>query len=159
MIALSLPHSIYWGNEKHLHSLYLDIAGAECAVDIGVSTVEWTLVLPPNTQGEAIECSLFLIAMLGIEDPSQQVLVNGLPATAFRLGDRIDLRLVGLACSLEIFLEEGEGKFFGHLLLANRPNQRKKDLKYQAWDWQIALRTLERSRECTLKIAMHISNF
>jgi hypothetical protein len=82
----------------------------------------------------------------------QEILINGVRATTFQVGDQIDLLSEALNLRFEILLEEGEGKFFGHILRANRPSQKGKNIKYEAYDWQIALRTICRSEECSLKV-------
>ncbi len=144
------PYTLYWGNPDALHSLYLDPQKAQCAAQRNGNTVEFTLALPPKAHADsqdAIELSLFFNLA-----PLPQTLVNGVKATTFQLGDRIDIHAEDFNCRLEILAEKGEGKFFGHLLRANRPNQRGRNLKYATYDWQIALRTICRTQECALKV-------
>ena len=144
------PYTLYWGNSDALNSLYLDPRKAQCAMQRNGNTIQFTVALPSKTHADSqdvAELSLFLnLARL------PQILFNGVKATTFQLGDPIDLSMDGFNCRLEILPEIGEGKFFGHLLRANRPNQRGKNLKYETYDWQIALRTIRRSEECRLKV-------
>ncbi len=140
------PYTLYWGAPDQLNSLFLDTRQLECSV----KGDEITITLPSQTLEsgqEAIEMSFF------INLPAlREILIQGAKATTFQLGDSIDLKSDDLHLRLEVQIEKGEGRFFGHILRANRPTQKGKNLKYETYDWQIALRTIRRSQECTLKI-------
>ena len=104
-------------------------------------TVEWG-------RDDLIECSLYC-------NRSQEtfLLVNGAKATAFFLGDTVAIHSANRKILLQFTLLEGEGRFAGQLLFANRPNQLDRNI-YRAYDWKIALRTLSRSPRCVLQLSM-----
>ncbi len=148
------PYAIYWGTAEKLNSFYLDPKQAQCAIVRNADAVEVTIALPAkqiSDSQDTVELSFFMNLNL-----PQEILIQGAKATTFQLGERIDLLSADLQLSLEILLEKGEGRFFGHILRANRPNQKGKNLKYETYDWQIALRTIRRSEECTLKILLKL---
>lgn len=142
------PYTLYWGTPSELNSLFFDAKQSPCSVEEN----EITITLPSETQEsgqEAIEMSFFVNL-----SAFPEILIQGAKATTFQLGDAIDLKSDDLHLLLEVQIEKGEGRFFGHILRANRPTQKGKNLKYETYDWQIALRTIRRSQECTLKIKL-----
>lgn len=148
------PYAIYWGTAEKLNSFYLDPKQAQCAIVKNENAVEVTIALPKkqiSDSQDTVELSFFMNL-----NAAQEILIQGAKATTFQPGDRIDLLSADLRLSLEILPEKGEGTFFGHILRANRPNQKGKNLKYETYDWQIALRTIRRSEECTLKIVLKL---
>ncbi len=82
--------------------------------------------------------------------------VNGIRANTFRMGETLSVEKEGMKLSFTYKILEGEGKFFGHLLRANRPSQLLQISRtdFTAYDWKIALRTISRSSHC--KIAVRI---
>lgn len=141
-------YGLYWGTPEKLNTFYLDSKAGECVLERKGDVIEFTITLPSkNLDGqEAIELAFFLNLM-----PSQQIFIQGAKATTFQLGDTIELLSDDLRMRLEVHLEKGQGQFFGHILRANRPTQKGKNLKWDAYDWQIALRTIRRSEQCILK--------
>ncbi|MBS0604322.1 MAG: hypothetical protein JSS60_04700 [Verrucomicrobia bacterium] len=145
-------YALYWGTHEKLNSLVLDAPNSGFDVERQGSNVEITLSMPPKTfpdGQEAIECSFFVNLV-----PELEMLVQGAKATTFQLNDAVDLLCDDLQLRLEISLEKGEGRFFGHILRANRPTQKGKNLKYETYDWQIALRTIRRSDDCVIKLKL-----
>ncbi len=142
------PFALYWGTPDRLNSLFLAAKNARCTGEGTVLQVTLPAERLPEGQ-DGIELSFFLNLA-----PSQQILINGVKATTFQCGDWIDIHSDGLNLRLKVTLESGEGRFFGHILRANRPNQRGKNLKYETYDWQIALRTILRSEVCRLKVEL-----
>lgn len=143
------PFVLYWGTPEKLNSLFLAIKNARCTGD--QTALEITLPAERLPEGQdGIELSFFLNLA-----PSQQILINGVKATTFQCGDTLEIQQDGLTLRLKMILEGGEGRFFGHILRANRPNQRGKNLKYETYDWQIALRTICRSEDCRLRVEIN----
>ena len=150
----SQPYALYWGSAAQLHSLSFDPQKAQCTIARTDTAIEITIELPSRTfqAGEdAIESAFFLNL-----HPAHQIQVGNAKATTFQLGDKIALATEGAKMCLEFHLEEGEGRFFGHISRANRPNQKGKNLKFEAFDWQIALRTICRSERCVLRVCLSI---
>ncbi len=115
-------------------------------------TNDFSVLLPPRVfqEGEdALEVSCYVNV-----HPQHRLQINGTPATTFQLGDVVEVICEDRSFRLKFTLVEGEGQFFGHLLRANRPNQRAKQLKFETFDWQIALRTIRRSEQCLLKLEL-----
>nr|AOO54566.1 hypothetical protein [uncultured bacterium] len=143
------PYALYWGNEEKLHSFIIEPHGAHCKVVREPDQIMCTVTLPSNPPADnqdRIEFSFFTSL-----SSKQDILIQGTKATTFQCRDLIELCSTDLKLSIEIELVHGEGKFFGHLLRSNRPSQTGKNLKYETYDWQIALRTIRRSEECVLK--------
>jgi hypothetical protein len=57
-------------------------------------------------------------------------------------------------------VEEGEGRLFGHRMLGNRPAQLavKGGERFNAYDWQIFFRTLDRSEKFRLRAKLQIGH-
>ena len=74
------------------------------------------------------------------------------------MSDEITLATPQIKASLQFFLEKGNGDFVGHLMRGNRPSQLK--LKgadrFNAYDWQVFLRTLRREGVCDLRLRLRI---
>ena len=86
--------------------------------------------------------------------PDHQILINGKKATTFVPGDQVEIISKGMRITLSFSVESGKGKFFGHLLRGNRPRQLH-GTKFDAYDWKIALRTLERDSLCTVGLEIN----
>lgn len=80
----------------------------------------------------------------------KELLVNGHKATSFQLGDRVSLQTPSRVIHIRFELSQGTGDFCGHIFRANRPSQIAKG--YEAYDWQIGLRTLRRSARAQIQI-------
>jgi hypothetical protein len=148
--ASEQPYALYWGTPEKLNSFCLNCKFMHCGIERTGDTVEFTIALPPKTSldsQDTVELAFFMNLI-----PDQEILIQGAKATTFQLGDSLTLLSAEMHLQLEILLEKGEGSFFGHILRSNRPTQRGKHLKYETYDWQIALRTIRRSEECTLKV-------
>jgi len=141
-------YSLSWGTSERLTTFLLDAKSGECVFERKDNGVAFYLTLPSKKlEGqEAIELSFFLNLA-----PDQHIFVQGKKATTFQLGDKIEFHSGDFCLAIEVHLESGQGQFFGHLLRANRSTQKGKNLKWETYDWQLALRTLRRSEECTLK--------
>jgi hypothetical protein len=79
----------------------------------------------------------------------------------FYLGDTVAIRTPTLQIDLCFELSDGKGDFCGQILRGNRPSQiaAKGALLYEAFDWQIALRTLRRSSDCRVRLSVQLSHF
>lgn len=79
-----------------------------------------------------------------------EIRVEGKKATTFQLGDIITIQTPQKTIDLQFKLTEGTGDFYGHIFPANRPSQVAKG--FEAYDWQIGLRTLRRSSKLRIEI-------
>lgn len=83
-----------------------------------------------------------------------KILVQQVAATTFQLGDAINISMGSKNITMTFSLVEGTGGFFGHIMRGNRPSQvhYKNVQKHEAYDWQIFLRSLNRSENCKIRV-------
>jgi hypothetical protein len=137
----SLCHR-FWGSGHPTHSMVLNTSG-----QIFEEKNSLLIVLPEKEVQEEMEVAYFCNL-----HPDTQILINHQKATSFQLGDTI--QIVSKDRRMEIsFSLEGEGKFWGHLYRGNRPGQLscKGEEKYEAYDWVIGLRTIQRDQRASIR--------
>lgn len=83
---------------------------------------------------------------------SSELFIEGQKATVFALGQEVEIRTPKLTVMVRFDLEEGGGRFCGHILRANRPSQVAKG--YEAFDWCVALRVLSCSTACRVRLTL-----
>lgn len=88
--------------------------------------------------------------------PDYKIHVDGCTATTFEMGQSVSLELAGNKIALKFELLEGEGHFLGHISHGNRPSQSMHgdDLRFEAYDWNIFLRTIRRANKVKLRVAI-----
>lgn len=96
---------------------------------------------------------LFEAALFCDMSPETALFVEGQKATSFRLGDKIAIQTPQRTITLRFELTSGSGDFCGHIFRSNRPSQVCKG--YEAYDWQIGLRTLRRSPTAQIQILVN----
>jgi hypothetical protein len=86
-------------------------------------------------------------------DEANKILVGGLPATTFQIDDQITIKSNGFTIGVKISFVEGDARYFGHIMLGNRPAQvsLKGNHRFSAFDWQLFLRTVRRTVPCKMK--------
>jgi hypothetical protein len=86
--------------------------------------------------------------------PEKEILVHGQKATTFRLGDPITIQTPTATIQLKFELVQGAGDFCGQIFRANRPSQIacKGPNQYEAYDWQIGMRTLRRQGPAQIRV-------
>lgn len=135
--------SQFWGTGQPTHSLMLQTSG-----QVTESTDSLLITLPEKEMQEEVEVAYFCNL-----HPETEILINRQKATSFQLGDQIQIiskdRCIELSFSLE-----GDGKFWGHLYRGNRPGQLscRGEEKYEAYDWVIGLRTIQRGPSAFIRI-------
>lgn len=142
----------FWGDGKMTHSLCCDHRKSAMKADLTETGAELLFTLPEGWEpSEQPEMPLSLFCNLAEE---QALLINGQKATAFQLGDLIEICMEGRKIGITFSCVEGEGVFFGHLLRANRPTQQScvGPHRFDAHDWLLAIRTVKRSSHCVLKL-------
>ncbi len=95
---------------------------------------------------------LFEVALFTDVSPETTLFIEGRKATSFQLGDRVTIQTPSLSIDLCFELTKGSGDFYGHIFRANRPSQCEKG--YEAYDWQIGVRTLRRSSEAQITVML-----
>lgn len=86
--------------------------------------------------------------------PGSKILVEGAPATTFKLGDAMRLECGAFSLNWRLDLIEGSGEFIGHVTRGNRPSREKTD--FSSYDWHCFLRTLRRNEKCRIKFRLEI---
>lgn len=162
------PHQIY-GGLLYPFSSSVETSGPFCWQD-AFSRLLWkgetvhSLLLPGSVKKG--ECFVFTLASgveIGRDDlfevvsycdvsPETGLFINGQKGMVFYLGDRVSIRTPLLQVDLRFEILEGEGEFCGQISRSNRPGQIacKGAHAYEAYDWQIGLRTLRRKGPCSI---------
>jgi hypothetical protein len=99
------------------------------------------------------EVALYLDYQEGLE-----LTVNSSAATTFKLDQPIAFADQKIKAQATFRLLKGEGSFFGHLMRGNRPSQiaLKGEGRFQAYDWQLFLRTVRRKEPCLVSVELRI---
>lgn len=146
---------LVWGEEVHS----LVIQGGAPLVKFSSKgsklILDFSLAEPVDTvdREENREICLFMDIVEGCE-----FYVEEHKASTFTLGERVTVRSGSLAFKISFLLIEGEGKFLGHRMLGNRPSQlsNKGNQRYNAYDWQIFLRTVLRNEQCLVRAVIEV---
>lgn len=149
-----------WGLPQLLHTFVCqggNIAACLFEPDSNKILMRATLGALPQ-EGEREKCRE-LAFYLNLE-AAESILIDGVPATTFAVGDEIVIKSDLILITLSFQLLSGTGDFVGHIMRGNRPSQLalKANNRYEAYDWQIFLRTLRRSDECQFKVNIEIKN-
>ncbi len=153
------PLQMLWGSAEHPHHLCFHVA-SESLVDYLCKgqSIEFFVTLPlkkpedkKNTESREMIFSVF-----SHDDFSFHVANEA--CNTFKCGEKITFHCCGRIISISFTVKDGRGKFFGHIMRGNRPSQRgcRGEARFQANDWQIFLRTVEREEECQCKVVMTI---
>jgi hypothetical protein len=108
---------------------------------------------PFTDDKQDLECSLFIN-----HQPKIDFLVNGKKGNLLYPGDKGTLTIDGIPFTLTFQVKEGEGNVVAHFVRGNRPSQTSEKVKkeWEAFDWQIAFRTLSRSEKFSLQISLFV---
>ncbi len=145
------PYALYWNTLEHLHTLVCDPRQSTCHVKISPTQAHFSFQLKPQLPEE----DEMEIAFFCDRHPAHQFTTK---ATTFQVGDEIEIISHEQRFKLVFSLAEGEGQFFGHIMPANRPMQTmaKGARRFEAFDWQISLRTIKRTEHCVLHAQLHL---
>lgn len=134
----------FWGDGNSTHSSLLHSQGQ--VIEEGDSAI---IDLAVKEVNDEIEIGYFLN-----KHPAISFTVNEIKTTTFQLGEKIVATSGNTSFEITFNLAEGEGRFWGHLYFGNRPGQIgcKGPLKHEAFDWIVALRTIERTKAARIKI-------
>lgn len=136
---------LYWKG-KTVHSLF------------GLQEGETIFPLPEGV--EVGRDDLFEILTYCDISSETSLTINGQRGMVFHFGDVIEIHTPFLTISLCFELVGGRGDFCGHISRANRPGQIANvgTHQYEAYDWQIGIRTLRREVTCIIKCTCGIKN-
>jgi hypothetical protein len=125
-----------------------------------------------KTEGNQLRLTYELLGGFDLEDreksrdllfyvdvhPEMMFLVDGHLSSTFKLSESLVLRDDQCQITLRFDLEEGQGRFFGHRQLSNRPSQlnTKGIARYDVFDWQLFLRTVGRDEKCLIDVTLEI---
>lgn len=84
--------------------------------------------------------------------------VSGAKSSTFQPGEELHLQFPGLNVQMTFDVTDINARFLGHRMLGNRPAQidAKGAQRYNAYDWQIFLRTVRRPEDCSIKVRLKI---
>ena len=105
-------------------------------------------------RGDLIEAALF--CNLSSET---EVFVGGKRGMVFKLGESVEIITPTCRFQLIFTLAKGSGDFALQISRGNRPAQTaaKGAMRFEAFDWQISIRTLRRSSDCQFAVAVAIA--
>jgi len=94
------------------------------------------------------------------EQEGTKITVGGRTSTTFKLGEDVLLEDGNMNITVNFQIHEGDGQFLGHIMKGNRPSQvsLKGEHRFDAFDWQIFLRTIGRTEHCAIKATIRLSN-
>ncbi len=142
-----------WGDCNCIHSFSCQgdrMSGMSYKILDGGIDLEF--LLAEDTQFDSREKSHELCFYVN-QHEGLNITVGDKKATAFNLKDIIHFEDPQIHFTLKLTFEEGDGRFMGHIQPGNRPAQT--DLaganRFEAFDWQIFLRTVRRYTPCRIK--------
>ncbi len=139
-LSISSPSKMwkrqFWGDKNKTHSALLETGG-----NVEENGDAIVVDLPEKEVQDEMEVSYWV-------SRDAEIRVNGVKATTFQPGDVIEIR--SGSHRFEI-IWNAEGKFWGHIHMGNRPGQISSN-KFEAYDWKISLRTIERTKPTRVKM-------
>ena len=147
---------LFWGDANMAHTLVCEHRNSILEAECGINGADLCITLPDHWEpSEQPEIPLSFFCNLA---DAHSLFINGQKATTFHLGDEVSIESEEQKISIQFTCTEGEGVFFGHLLRANRPTQKScvGPFRFDAHDWQIALRTVRRSSHCRIAVKIRI---
>ena len=88
-------------------------------------------------------------------DAETTIKVDDSSANTFTLNEPVVIKIGTISLRVVFNLEEGEGRFLGHLMRGDRPSQIKiKGHPPNAYDWQLFLRSIHRNVPCKMRVSL-----
>ena len=152
------PLKLVWGDLQRVHTFVCQDGNTKSATftpsgaNIDIDCILGNLIEFEDRE-QSREVAFFFDACEGIEFQ-----VAGHKSSTFQPDELLSLRSAGLSMQLTFYLKEGDGRFLGHRMMGNRPAQigAKGPTRYNAYDWQLFLRTVRRSEECRVGVRLKI---
>jgi len=155
-----VPLSIFWGDSNLVHTFVcqggnidsIDINSTPDSISLKITLVN---TIPPEHREKRQEICFYFD-----DTPNSKTSVNGVAASTFQIEERVLIEEPGLNIALDFAVEEGEGRFFGHLMKGNRPAQTALvgKSRFEAYDWQLFLRSVERTALCVVNVTISLTS-
>jgi hypothetical protein len=164
--ALSNPHYanafhplfVVWGDQNFVHSFVCQGGNFK---NLSYELKNETIVLSGSLSDvfnieDKEKCREF--AFFLDVDPLTKITIHNESSTTFDVAETCLITTPNLKISLNIRMLEGDGQFLGHLMRGNRPSQTllKGVNRFNAYDWQLFLRTLRRGAHCKMLAQVNI---
>lgn len=154
------PFRLVWGSPKRTHTFGCqggNIARMDFEAKLG--RIDIHFFLGELIQVEDREKARELAFYVDLQDQAS-ISLEGDMATTFKIGENVTVEMDNLSIILQFAIEEGSGHFLGHIMRGNRPAQiaLKGKNRFNAYDWQLFLRTLRRTSPCKIKAAISINH-
>jgi hypothetical protein len=153
-----LPMQLCWGSKDHLLSLVAQGGNyhkIKSSVEASTIKLDYNLsdTVDVDHKEEKKEVTLSLT-----KDESLKFFVNKGKSNTFQLGDTVEICSDTIKIALKFELIEGDGRFIGHIMPGNRASQLalKSSNRFNAYDWQLFLRTLTRTSRCRIRVNVTI---
>lgn len=146
---------LIWGDLVRAHTF---ICQGGSPKETSMNQIDITFDLEGPVEVEDREKNREILFFIDAHD-ELEFLVSGQKASTFLLGEEVSLKDKNLLLTLSFTLEKGNGRFLGHRMLGNRPSQLalKGSSRFHAYDWQVFLRTIQRSDLCVLNVRLRIN--
>lgn len=149
---------LLWGCARYVHSLICQ-GGTSQGIDYTIEgdTIVMDFAFSDSANVDDNEKNQEVSFYLD-EYSETSISVEGQAATTFKMGEEVIITSGTLRLALSFHLGIGYGEFFGHIMKSNRPSQLSVTGKnrFDVYDWQIFLRTIQRSDECTIQAKLRI---
>lgn len=147
-----------WGDSKRVHSMV--VQGGDSVLEDFQATdgkIQCTYQLGTTLDVEDKEKSRDLMFFIDMHE-GLNFLVEGEAASTFKMGDLLTIEDLYCKISLTFKQQEGEGRYLGHRMLANRCSQilTKGIHRYDVFDWQLFIRTMGRSAHAKLCVVIDV---
>lgn len=154
------PLRIIWGDRHKVHTFVCQGGNSKKVDFLNVpGGVDIVFELGDIVESEDREKNRETVFFLDIHE-GLEMLISGHKATTFSFGEELTFRSDTCEVTLVFHIQEGEGRFLGHRMLGNRPSQvrLKGKQRYEAYDWQLFMRTIKRSERCVIKASLRIQD-
>ena len=154
------PLRMVWGSPKRLHTFVCQGGNVRSYQSLlEDAAIDFVFELGDPIESDDREKNREIAFYLDLSD-AHRITVNGVAATTFTTADTVCINSGSLALTLTFQVVEGEGTFMGHIMKGNRPAQisLKGDNRFNAYDWQIFLRTVRRTGPSHIRACIHYSN-
>jgi hypothetical protein len=151
-------YKLLWGSDCNINSLVCQGTNSP-KVELSAYDYETTLfmTLPPKGSQNYFEKNQE-ISLFVNQSENLKITVRGTPATTFRLGEELIISDNNIEVRAIFSMHEGHGSFFGHIMKGNRHSQTelKGPHRFDAYDWQIFLRSILRDKSCVIKVQLQV---
>lgn len=150
------PYKFKFGNADRLHSISIEGGNSQTITLKEQEKIqEFLFILAEVPELEEKEKCREVAFYFDLFDKTE-VRIEGIKATTFQIGEKVEIILDGFKFELKFEIVKGSGQFMGHFMRGNRPSQianKGKD-RFAAFDNQIFLRTIRRDANCIIKATL-----